>query len=175
MVSNSKGMNEEVKVYIIINHNIGRLKQSSLFLAVLGWKCSRQVSRKVYCNQSKKLVKFQARQGQSYGCNGQRVPKLVSLLLKKKKKKFVISEIVLSISGNYYLQTNGIPPFARDIPGTSYVNRKELIGYKYVEPTNSAEVVNSEIKNLKSDESDHQIWLSSYSIILNLINDFNFI
>ncbi|XP_037928032.1 pancreatic lipase-related protein 3 isoform X3 [Teleopsis dalmanni] len=39
-----------------------------------------------------------------------------------------------NICGDYFLQTNGITPFARGKAGTIYVEPKELIGYKYVNP-----------------------------------------
>lgn len=36
--------------------------------------------------------------------------------------------LYFSINGDFYLQTNGVTPFARGKEGTSYVDPKELLG-----------------------------------------------
>ncbi|XP_053958549.1 lipase member H-A isoform X2 [Anastrepha ludens] len=38
-----------------------------------------------------------------------------------------------NISGDYYLQTNGVPPYARDLAGVTYVHPTKLTGNCYVE------------------------------------------
>ncbi|XP_067621841.1 lipase member H-A isoform X2 [Eurosta solidaginis] len=39
-----------------------------------------------------------------------------------------------NISGDYYLQTNGIPPYARDLAGIVYVHPSELVGNNSIGP-----------------------------------------
>lgn len=44
----------------------------------------------------------------------------------------------LNISGDYFLQTNGTPPYARGIEGTKYIEPQSLPGFKYVEAAEEA-------------------------------------